>query len=336
MELSRKYPSPMPAFTYLDGDIIDTLIAYITSIDAVEKNDQLKLIDPALFIKNPIRDTIRTSDLVLDVLHLLTVPESSSNSPKARINMIREDGSGSNRFYINDLHGKLYRIENRALTMYLDLAAEMPNFVDKPGLGTGFGSIAFHPDYNQNHLFYTTHTEKPGSGKSTFPYADTIPVVVEWVLTEWKVDNPFLSEFSGSHRPLLRIYMPSGIHGVQDINFNTALPKSYPDRNLVYIGVGDGGSTLEGYPNLCCRPISAFGAILRIDPLGSNSQNNQYGIPQDNPLAKSTRTDVIKELCDELEGFFEAYQMDRCWSKDNSKVTVCFTAEKIKNKWLPN
>ncbi len=44
----------------------------------------------------------------------------------------------------------------------------------------------------------------------------------------------------------------------------------------------------------------------------------------------TSNLDVIKELCEELEGFFEAFQMDRVWSTDNSKVTVCFTAEKMK------
>jgi len=46
--------------------------------------------------------------------------------------------------------------------------------------------------------------------------------------------------------------------------------------------------------------------------------------------------DVVKELCDELEGFFEAYNLDRVWSNDNSKVTVCFTAERVKKKWFTN
>ena len=44
----------------------------------------------------------------------------------------------------------------------------------------------------------------------------------------------------------------------------------------------------------------------------------------------TSNLDVVKELCDDLEEFFEAFHMDRVWSNDNSKVTVCFTAEKIK------
>lgn len=51
-------------------------------------------------------------------------------------------------------------------------------------------------------------------------------------------------------------------------------------------------------------------------------------------MGKSTKLTsnltVVKELCDELEGYFEAFYMDRVWSKDNSKVTICFTAEKLR------
>jgi len=50
----------------------------------------------------------------------------------------------------------------------------------------------------------------------------------------------------------------------------------------------------------------------------------------------TSNLDVIKELCDELEGFFEAFQMDRVWSRDNDSVTICFTAQKVKKKWLYN
>ncbi len=48
--------------------------------------------------------------------------------------------------------------------------------------------------------------------------------------------------------------------------------------------------------------------------------------------AITSNLNIIKELCEELENFFEAFTMDRVWSTDNSKVTVCFTAEQIKGK----
>ena len=50
---------------------------------------------------------------------------------------------------------------------------------------------------------------------------------------------------------------------------------------------------------------------------------------------QTSNLNVLKELCDELEGFFEAYQMDKVWSKDKSKITIAFTAEKLKRGYTP-
>lgn len=46
--------------------------------------------------------------------------------------------------------------------------------------------------------------------------------------------------------------------------------------------------------------------------------------------------DVVKKLCDDLEGVFEAFQMDKVWDAHKNKVTICFTAEKIHKRYLPN
>ena len=63
------------------------------------------------------------------------------------------------------------------------------------GLATGFGSFAFHPDFAKNGLLYTTHTEAPGSAPADFVYADSIKVTLQWVLTEWKVNDPNAAVF---------------------------------------------------------------------------------------------------------------------------------------------
>jgi glucose/arabinose dehydrogenase len=39
-----------------------------------------------------------------------------------------------------------------------------------------------------------------------------------------------------------------------------------------------------------------FGKILRIDPLGSNSANGQYGIPSTNPFAKNVKPGTLGEI----------------------------------------
>lgn len=51
--------------------------------------------------------------------------------------------------------------------------------------------------------------------------------------------------------------------------------------------------------------------------------------------ALTSNLQVVKELCRDLEGVFEAFEMDKVWSEDGTKVTVAFTAEKLKPgyKW---
>jgi hypothetical protein len=50
----------------------------------------------------------------------------------------------------------------------------------------------------------------------------------------------------------------------------------------------------------------------------------------------TSNLDVVKEVCEELEGFFEAFQMDKYWNKNKTKLTVAFTAEKIQPRYMPN
>ena len=39
---------------------------------------------------------------------------------------------------------------------------------------------------------------------------------------------------------------------------------------------------------------------------------------------------VIKELCGDLEDSFKCFTLDRYWNKDKTRLTVCFTAEQVR------
>ena len=65
---------------------------------------------------------------------------------------------------------------------------------------------------------------------------------MQWVLTEWKTENPGAATFSGTSRELFRVNMVSDIHGVQEITFNPLSKPGDEDYGMLYIGVGDGGS----------------------------------------------------------------------------------------------
>ena len=73
------------------------------------------------------------------------------------------------------------------------------------------------------------------------------------------------------------------------------------DFGNLYIGVGDGGSVEDGYAFLTKHPQKIWGTILRINPLGKNSANGQYGIPSSNPFVKNADSTTVMEIY--AEGF---------------------------------
>ena len=65
------------------------------------------------------------------------------------------------------------------------------------------------------------------------------------------------------------------------------------DYGLLYFTLADGGS--GGDPlNHAQNLNSAFGKILRIDPLGTNSANKKYGIAARNPFASDNDPNTLR------------------------------------------
>ena len=290
-QLFKKYKVVMPSFADLKDDEMNGIIAFLHTHkmpgQQVAKGNGKEL-------SNPIPEPIGLSNLVVGLELVTQIPPSSDSGklPLARITKLGLQPNTGNLFIL-DLRGKLYKLQHNKPMVYMDMAKLKPKFIHEPGLATGFGSFAFHPDFAKNGLLYTTHTETPGSGKADFGYADSIKVTVQWVLTEWKTDNPGAATFSGTSRELFRVNMVTGIHGVQEITFNPLSKPGNEDYGLLYIGVGDGGCVEDGYPFLAHSKEKIWGTILRIDPKGSNSANGQYGIPQ---IIRLHKTKIPKHL----------------------------------------
>ncbi|HEY2349880.1 MAG TPA: PQQ-dependent sugar dehydrogenase, partial [Puia sp.] len=269
---------------------LDQLIAFLHT----QKEKQKPKDDPNA-IKNPIPDKIQASDIQVDLELFAQIPASSDKEPLTRISKM--DWVNSIRsWFVLDQRGLLYKLKNQKAETWLDISKWKPAFINQPGLATGFGSFAFHPDFARNGIFYTTHTETAHAKKADFPISDSIKQTLQWVLCEWKIRDPKASAFSGTCRELLRIDMVTGIHGVQEIIFNPKAKPGNEDYGQLYIGVGDGGCTENGYAFLTHHPDHIWGSILRIDPMGSNSWNGQYGIPPQNPYAKTTDSTTVREI----------------------------------------
>ncbi len=215
------------------------------------------------------------------------IPFSSDKEPLTRISKM-DWLDAAKAWFILDQRGKIYKLSDKTAETWFDISKWKPNFINQPGLATGLGSFAFHPDYKHNGVFYTTHCEAAHTQKADFPIPDSIKQTLQWVLCEWKTTDPNASSFKGTSRELMRIDMVAGIHGVQEIIFKPGAKPGNEDYGLLYIGVGDGGSVENGYAFLTHHPDHAWGTILRIDPMGKNSANGQYGIPNHQSIRKKS------------------------------------------------
>jgi glucose/arabinose dehydrogenase/cytochrome c2 len=290
----KKFKVIMPSFPGLKPDELKSIVAFLNTrkqpIQQVSKTVGKEA-------TNPIPEAIKTSGLVGGLELFTTIPPSSDSGKLPLTRIITLDYQPATKeSFVLDQRGKLYKLNDNKPGIYMNIAELRPKFIPVPGLATGFGSFAFHPDFAKNGLLYTTHTEPAGTAKADFAYADSIKVTLQWVLTEWKADDPTAATFSGKGRELFRVNMVTGIHGVQQITFN---PRSKPgddDYGLLYIGVGEGGAVESGYPFLAHNLHNVWGTVLRIEPTGNNSANKQYGIPKHNPFAENKDPKILKEI----------------------------------------
>ncbi|WP_342085713.1 PQQ-dependent sugar dehydrogenase [Dyadobacter sp. OTU695] len=295
VSLSKRYKMIMPPFDFLKDEEIRSILGYIASETRIHRIAPLEVkIDTEASNARLAPPVIKTG-LRIEVEDFVTIPPSGDKMPRTRIANMRPHPSQDGTLYVSDQRGIIYRIKGRDVAPFVDLRNQVDNFVNEPGLGTGLGSFAFHPDYTRNGLMYITHTESFKGKPADYAYHDSIKVAMQWVVSEWKIDDVESPVFKGTRRELLRINVPNVVHGTQDIGFNPEAVRGDKDYGLLYIGTGDGGSTISKYPELCHSLHSLLGTIIRIDPLGNNSRNGHYGIPADNPFVDS-KDGIYKEI----------------------------------------
>lgn len=288
-----KFKVYMPPFGHLSDEEVDYLVAFMATQPAPATVETSWNIPE---IKDPVPEKVIMTDLVVDLEEITRFPATAEKPPLARINKMdyRPDNG---KLYLSDLNGKLYELDEGQPKLYLDMGARHPDFINKPGLGTGFGSFAFHPEFGENGLLYTTHAEPPATEEAYFQYDDSIKVTVQWVFKEWKTDDPEAFPFAPlKSRELFRIDFVTGIHGLQEVTFNPFSKPGGEDYGFLYLSIGDGAAAEEGFPHLVHNREMPWGTIFRIDPLGRNSPNGQYGIPASNPFANDGNAKTLGEI----------------------------------------
>lgn len=252
---------------------------------------------------DPFPTPINTTDGVIAVnfAEFATIPDAAGGEAPRMNTLVVEPGT--RRLFVHTMRGSIYTIsyDGKAVAEYLDINA--PSWgvpVNFQGTERGFQSLAFHPQFSQRGTpgygkFYT-HTDT----SNMMPKADFVPSGTghthDTVLLEWTARNPAAAVYDGAApRELFRAAHPFGNHNGGQIAFDPLARAGSADFGLLYVGFADGGSGGDPYhhgPNL----NSAFAKILRIDPLGKNSANGQYGIPASNPFASDSKDDTLGEI----------------------------------------
>ena len=238
----------------------------------------------------------------------------------ARINSLRDEPGGRNRFFINDLNGPVYILDKatKKLTTYLDFNGRdgRPGIFHKLAFEVGFANgvvaLQFDPDYTRNGRFYTIHIEDPALPGSSLPdnantpglnvtgYEVTPairtpgPIQRDGVLIEWTDTKTSNATFEGVAREMLRVQLNTRIHPLGDVTFNPAARRGDSDWRVLYVACGDGGAGESSRPDTRSNPQrldTLVGKILRIIPEPADRQststlsdNGRYRIPNDNPF----------------------------------------------------
>ncbi|WP_328994704.1 PQQ-dependent sugar dehydrogenase [Kribbella sp. NBC_01245] len=242
-------------------------------------------------ILDPITDNPVVSGLGLVVKEYASFPKSEPTPPtgdprldrQARINYLSPVPDRSSRLAVPDLNGKLYLLRNGQPREYLDVGATFaPDFVSSRGLGSGFGFVAFHPEFARNGRFYTVHTEWGAALTKPTDLPTQSGTKFHGVITEWTASDPTADAFAGTRREVIRLGYSGQVHGIQQIGFRTTAHRGDTDYGQLYIASGDGGlGVVTDDPQNLAIPQ---GKILRIDPRGTNSASGRYGVPASNPF----------------------------------------------------
>lgn len=212
------------------------------------------------------------------------------------------DEAVAGRIFVNDMQGPIYTISDAGeVRLYLDI--NDPRWgvpVEFSGRERGVQSFALHPQfsisetagYGKVYAWMDTSDRGPtpdfvsGGGRDTH---DTI-------LVEFSARDVAAVPYDGGPpREILRVEQPFGNHNGGYLTFNPLAVAGDDDFGLLYVGVADGGS--GGDPLALAQNLGVvFGKILRIEPLGGDSRNEQYGVPRQNPYVSDGDDATLGEI----------------------------------------
>ena len=253
-----------------------------------------------------------SAQIVVDNTLKIKLDEVANISGSGAPNYGIHAGDQTDRLFVAGQNGEVRIIDGSALltTPFLDIPVDTDIPIGSSG-ETGLLGIAFHPNYAElastpgSGKFYTYTSEGRAGKTPDFNHPELVAGDLgshHSVIREWTVStNPNQIDTSGDSpsRELMRINQPQSNHNGGALAFG-------PDDNL-YISLGDGGGandnsgginhSTDGHSNGGIGNsqdiTNILGTIVRIEPLGNNSNNQEYGIPNTNPFVGMTGVDEI-------------------------------------------
>jgi glucose/arabinose dehydrogenase len=273
-----------------------TALAALASLDGSRVSAQNRPAPPPLpagQTNDPFPQPIMSTEGVITVRlrEFASLPDINGNAARA---MTLVEEPTARRLFVSDMHGLLYGLskDGRTVSAYLDLRdPKWGVAVLSQGRERGLQSFTLHPQFAQAGApgfgrFYTYTDVSTGTPAADFTTPNATSTH-ETVLHEWKARTPGATTYDGEvPRELFRLRQPFANHNGGAVAFNPTARPGAADFGLLYVGVGDGGS--GGDPMGLAQNLgSAFGKILRIDPLGQNGRRGRYGIPAANPFVST-------------------------------------------------
>lgn len=194
--------------------------------------------------------------------------------------------------YVLDKNGIIFRIKQDGVRDTVPWLILPSDVTEKT---VDFRALALHPGFRDPESrgfgrFYTIEPEKAGTGHPDFaPEFGSETEHHQDVLVEYRTLEPGARTFTGARKVLARFSQPGPEHNVSDLAFDRI------GRLFVAVGDGEAGETGRGTASRNAMSLTnVYGKVLRIDPLGDNSANGRYGIPNRNPFL------VIEESLPEI------------------------------------
>jgi glucose/arabinose dehydrogenase len=160
--------------------------------------------------------------------------------------------TGDDRLFIVEQTGRIRIVKNGDVSAapFLDLSSKVSGSGEQ-----GLLSMAFHPDYGANGLFYVNFTGNDGNTRVERYAVSADPDVAD----------------GGSAKLILTVPQPASNHNGGHILFG-------PD-GMLYVALGDGGGAGDPFNN-GQNSGTLLGSLLRLDVDGGDP----YAIPSDNPF----------------------------------------------------